>query len=120
MRVRISLILEASVVVLCFNFIFSLDRADAILAILEIITGLDPSLEMIDLRYFKFSAAYNVWLFIFVSLCKPVRLFIISFVLSGPVSTVCLLVLVSRRSAKITASSFSSALTKIMTLISKI
>ena len=48
MSVRISLTLEASEMFLSLNMIFSLERAAVVWAILERISGSDPSLEMID------------------------------------------------------------------------
>ena len=47
MSVHISLILKASDIFLSRHIIFSLDRAAGHWAILEIISGCDPSLEMI-------------------------------------------------------------------------
>ena len=47
MSVRISLTLEASEMFLSLHMIFSLERAAVVWAILERISGFDPSLEMI-------------------------------------------------------------------------
>ena len=57
MSVRISLTLEASEMLLFLDMSFSLERADVVGAILERISGFDPSLEMITPRYLKFSTA---------------------------------------------------------------
>ena len=46
MRVRINLTLEASGMFLSRHMIFSLERAAVVWAILERISGFDPSLEM--------------------------------------------------------------------------
>ena len=54
MSVRISLTLEASEMFLSLHMIFSLERAVVVWAILERISGFDPSLEMIAPRYLKF------------------------------------------------------------------
>ena len=54
MSVRISLTLEGSEMFLSLHMIFSLERAAVVCAILERISGFDPSLEMIALRYLKF------------------------------------------------------------------
>ena len=48
MSVRISLTLEANEMFLSLHMIFSLERASVVWAILERISGFDPSLEMID------------------------------------------------------------------------
>ena len=48
--VRISLTLEASAMFLSLHMIFSLERAAVVRAILEGISGFDPSLEMIAPR----------------------------------------------------------------------
>ena len=55
MSVRINLTLEASEMFLSLHMIFSLERAVVVWAILERISGFDPSLEMIAPRYLKFS-----------------------------------------------------------------
>ena len=62
MSVRISLTLEASEMFLSLYIIFSLARAAVVWAILERISGFDPSFEMISPRYLKF---------ILISLWKP-------------------------------------------------
>ena len=90
MSVRISFTFEASEMFLSLHMIFSLERAAVVWAILERISGFDPSLEMIAPRYFKF---------------------VITFVLSGPISILYLVVVLSRRSIRMPASSSSSAFT---------
>ena len=105
MSVRISLPLEASEMFLFLHMIFSLERTAVIWAIVERISGFEPSLEMIAPRYLKFSAAYSLWPFILA------LLFVITFVLSGPISILYLVVVVSRRSIRTPASSSSSAFT---------
>ena len=57
MRIRINLTLEASEMFLSLHMIFSLERAAVVWAILERISGFDPSLEMIAPRYLKFSTS---------------------------------------------------------------
>ena len=91
--------------------IFSLERAAVVWAILERISGFDPSLEMIASRYLKFSTSSSLWLFILISLLKPFGLFVITFVLSGSISILYLVVVLSRRSTRMPASSSSSAFT---------
>ena len=82
MSVRISLTLEASEMFLSLHMIFSLERAAVIWAILERTSGSDPSLEMIA----PISTASSLWPFILISLWKPFGLFVITFVLAGPIS----------------------------------
>ena len=60
--------------------IFSLERAVVVWAILERILGFDPSLEMADTRYLKFSTSSVLWHFILISVWKPFVLFVITFV----------------------------------------
>ena len=66
---------------------------------------------MIAPRYLKFSTSSSLYLFIFTSLWKPFGLFVILFVLCGPMSILYLVVVVSCRSTRTPASSSSSALT---------
>ena len=110
MSVSISLTLEASEMFLSFHMIFSLERAAVVRAILERISGFDPLLEMIAPRYLKFSTS-SLWPFILISLWKPFGLFVITFVLSGLISILYLVVVLSRRSIKTPVSSSSSAFT---------
>ena len=63
MSVRISLTLEASEMFLSLHMSFSLERAAVVWAILERISGFDPSLEMIAPRYLKFSTSSSLWPF---------------------------------------------------------
>ena len=109
--VRISLILDASEMFLSLHMMFSLERAAVVWAILERISDFDPSLEMIVPRYLKFSTASSLWPFTLISLWKPFGSFVITFVLSGPIFILYLVVFVSRRSTRTPASSSSSALT---------
>ena len=59
MSVCIRLILEASEMFLFRHMIFSPERAAVVWAILERISGFDPSLEMVAPRYLKFSTAFS-------------------------------------------------------------
>ena len=77
----------------------------------EQISGFDPSLEMIAPRNVKYSTSSRLWPFILISLWKPLWLFVITFVLSGPISILTPVVVVSRRSTRTSASSTSSAFT---------
>ena len=61
MRVRISLTLKASEMFLSLHMIFSLERAAVVWAILERISGFDPSLGMTAPRYLKFSTSSSLW-----------------------------------------------------------
>ena len=111
MSVRISLTLEASEMFLSLHMIFSLERAAVVWAILERISGFDPLLETTAPRYLKFSTSSSLWPFILISLWKPLGLFVITFVLSEPISILYLVVVLSRRSIRMPASSSSSAFT---------
>ena len=108
MSVRISLTLEASEMFLSLHMIFSLEKAAIFWAILERISGFDPSLEVIAPRYLKFSTSV-LWPIILISLWKPFGLFVITFILSGPISILYLVVVLSRRSTRTPASSSFSA-----------
>ena len=66
---------------------------------------------MIAPRYLKFSTSSSLWPFILISLWKPFGLFVITFVLSGPISILYLVVVLSRQSIRTPASSSSSAFT---------
>ena len=110
MSVCISLTLEASEMFWSLHMIFSLWRAAVVL---ERISGFDPSLEMIARRYLKFSTSSSLWFFILIYLWKPFGLFVITFVLSGPISILYLVVVLSRRSTRAPASSSSSAFTTV-------
>ena len=83
MSVRINLTLEASEMFLSLHMIFIQERAAVVWAILERISGFDPSLEMIAPRYLKFSTSSSLWPFILISLWKPFGLFVITFVFLG-------------------------------------
>ena len=91
--------------------IFSLESAAVVWAILERISGFDPSLEMIAPRYLKFSTSSSLCLFILISVWNPFGLFAITVVLSGPIYILYQVVVVSRRSARTPVSSSSSAFT---------
>ena len=108
MSVRISLTLEASEMFLSLHMIFSLERAAVVWAILERISGFDPSLEMIAPRFLKFSTSSSLWPFILISLWKPLGLFVITFVLSGPISILYLVMVLSRWCIRTPASSSSA------------
>ena len=111
MSVCISLTLEASDMFLSLHMIFSLERAAVVWAILERISGFDPSLEITAPRYLKYCTSSSLWPFMLISLWKPFGLFVITFVLSGPISILYLVVVVSRRSTRTPSSSSSSAFT---------
>ena len=95
---------------LSFHKTSSLERAAVVWAILERISGFDPSLEMIAQMY-KFFTSSSLGPFILISLWKSFGLFVISFVSSGPISILYLVAVVSRRSTRTPASSSSSAFT---------
>ena len=111
MSVRINLTLEANEMFLSLHMIFSLERAAVVWAVIERISVFDPSLEMIAPRYL-FSTSPSLLPFILISLWKPFWFFVITFVLSGPISILYLVVVVSsRRSARTPASSYFSSFT---------
>ena len=66
---------------------------------------------MIAPRYLKFSTSSSLWPFILISLWKTFGLFVITFVLSGPISVLYLVMVLSRRSTRTPASFSSSAFT---------
>ena len=82
---------------LSLHMIFSLERAAVVWAILERMSGFDTSLWMIAQRYLKFSISSSLWPFILISLWKPFGVFVITLVLSGPISILYLVVVVSYR-----------------------
>ena len=60
MSVCINLTLKANEMFLSLHMTFSLERAAVVWAILERISGFDPSLEMIAPRYLKFSTSSSL------------------------------------------------------------
>ena len=118
MSVRINLTLEASEMFLSLHIIFSLERVTVVWAILDRISGFHPSLEMIAPRYLKFSTS-SMTFYLDPSL-EAFGLFVITFVLSGPISVLYLVVVVSRRSTSTPASSSSSAFTTMLSVKRKL
>ena len=110
MNVSINLTLEASEMFLSLHMIFSLGRAAVVWAILERIPHFDPSLEMVARRCLFFTSS-SLWLFILISFWKPFGLFVITLVLSGPISILYLVVVVSRQSTRTPASSSTAFMT---------
>ena len=88
--------------------IFSLVRTAVVWAILERISGFDPSLEMVAPRNLKFSTSSSLRPLNVISLWKPFGMFVITFVLSGPIYILYIVVVVARRSTRAPASSSSS------------
>ena len=64
---------------------------------------------MIAQRYLKFSTSSSLWSFILISLWKLFGMFVITFVLSGPISIMYLVVVLSRWSTRTPVSSSSPA-----------
>ena len=94
MSVRISLTLEASEMFLFLHKIFRLERE-------RLLSGLSWkeslwSFVRDDCPNLKFFTSSNLWPFNLISLWKPFGLFIITFVLSGPISILYLVVVLSR------------------------
>ena len=111
MSVRISLTIERKRNVLVPPYDLQSRKSCCCLGYPEKNSGFDPSLEMIAPRYLKFSTPSSLWPFILISLWKPFGLLVITFVFSGPISILYLVVVLSRRSIRMPASSSSSAFT---------
>ena len=95
-------------------------KCSVVWAILERISGFDPSLEMIAPRYLQFSTSSSLWPFILISLWKLLGLFVIIFVLSGPIPILYLMVVVSGRLNRTPVSSSSSAFTTVSSVMRKL
>ena len=108
MSVRISLSLEAKEMFMFLHTGFSLERAYPGKYLLF---G-SFTVELTDSRYLKLVTSSSIWLFILISLGEPLGLFVIIFVLSGPISTFYLGQAVPMLGAVSLVSSFYLALTK--------
>ena len=85
-RERISRILELREILLSFQTGFSLVNAAVAYAILESISGLEPSSVITEPRYLKFVTVSNFCLFTLISVLMPLVLFVISLVFSALIS----------------------------------
>ena len=82
-RERISLILELMAMFLSFQLAFSLVIATEVWAILDSISGLDPSSDTIAPRYLKLQAVSSFLLSMVMSVLMPLVLFVINWVFSA-------------------------------------
>ena len=88
---------------------FSFVRAAVACAILERISGLEPSSETTAPRYLKLGTVPNFCPFTFISLWMPLALFVISLVFSALISILYLVQVLSRLSTRASSSYSSSA-----------
>ena len=86
-RERISRILELREILLSFQTGFSLVKAAVVYAILESISGLEPSSVIIEPRYLKLVTVSSFCPFTLISVFMPLVLFVISLVFSAQIST---------------------------------
>ena len=108
--VCISLTLEASEMFSSLHMIFSLERAAVVWAILGRISCWSFVRDDCP-KVLEVFTSSSFWPFILNSLWKPFGLFVIIFVLSGPISILYLVMVLSRRFIRTPASSSSSAFT---------
>ena len=87
-RERISRILELREILLSFQSGFSLVNVVVVYAILESISGLEPSSVITEPRYLKLVTVSSVYPFTLISVLMPLVLFLISLVFSALISSV--------------------------------
>ena len=85
-RERISRILELREILLSIQIGFSLVIASVVCAILESISGLEPSSVIIEPRYLKFVTVSSLYVFTLISVLMPLVLFVILLVFSALIS----------------------------------
>ena len=85
-RERISRILELREILLSFQSGFSLVNVVVVYAILESISGLEPSSVITEPRYLKLVTVSSVYPFTLISVLMPLVLFVISLVFSALIS----------------------------------
>ena len=85
-RERISCILELKRILLSFKTGFTLVNAAVVCAILESISGLEPSQVITEPRYLKLVTVSNFSPFILISVLMPLVLIVISLVFSALIS----------------------------------
>ena len=93
------------------DMIFSVERAVLVWAILERISGFWSFVKDDWFWYLNYSTDSSLWPFMLTYLWKPFGLLVITFVLSGPISILYLVLVVSRRSTRTPASSSFSEFT---------
>ena len=85
-RERISRILELTEMLLSFQTRFNLVNAAVVCAILESISGLEPSSVITEPRYLKLVIVSSFCPFTLISVLMPLVLFVISLVFSALIS----------------------------------
>ena len=85
-RERISRILELREILMSFQTGFNLVNAAVVCAVLESISGLEPSSVITEPRYLKFVAVSSFRPFTLISVLMPLVLFVISLVFSALIS----------------------------------
>ena len=85
-REHISCISELREILLSFQTGFNLVNAAVVCAILESISGLEPSSVITKPRYLKFVTVSSFYPFILISVLMPLVLFVISLVFSTLIS----------------------------------
>ena len=108
-RECVSRIMELKEMLLSFPTGFDLVNAAVICAILESISGEEPSSDITDSRYLKLVTVSSFCPFTVISLLMPLLLLVISMVFSALISTPLDVEALSRRSVKFACSSFSRA-----------
>ena len=86
-RERISRILGLREILLSFQTGFNLVNAAVVYAILESISGLEPSLVITEPRYLKLVTVSSFCPFTLISVLMPLVLFVISLVFLALIST---------------------------------
>ena len=85
-RERISRILEPTEILLSFQTGFNLFNAAVVCAILESISGLEPSKVITEPRYLKLVTVSSFCPFTLIAVLRPLVLFVISLVVSALIS----------------------------------
>ena len=85
-RERISRILELREILLSFQTGFNLVNAAVVCAVLESLSGLEPSSVITEPSYLKLVTVSSFCLFTLISVLMPLVLFVISFVFSAMIS----------------------------------
>ena len=108
-RERISRISELREILLSFQTGFNFDHTAVVCAILESISGLEPSSLITESRYLKLVTVSSFCPFTLISVLMPLALFVISLVFSALISMPQAVEALSRRSTKFARSSSSPA-----------
>ena len=108
-RERIGRILELREILLSIQTGFSLVNAAVACAILESISGLEPSSDITEPRYLKLATVSSFCPFTLISVLMPLVLFVISLFFSALISMPWAVEALSRRSTNVASSSSSPA-----------